>query len=188
MFRGDDLRIIITSSIFLCILLFSFGVDAKPIDCEKHPIYCKVKSLKPKMSHKRAMHLSNLMYKSARKYKVKDVLRSVAIAMQETTLRNINRQQTIIVFYFENKVEKFKYVRGSSDIGTFQFHANTIKRYNMDAVKLKNNIEYSVDQHFLLMSKKLKYCKHLGKDAWTCYHSRTPVFRKRYKEDVERYY
>ena len=128
------------------------------------------------------------MYKSARKHKVKDVLRSVAIAMQETSLRHINREQTVIIFEMNNGVETFKYVTGSSDIGTFQFHANTIKRYNMDAVKLKNDIEYSVDQHFILMKKKLRYCRHLGEDAWTCYHSRTPIFRKRYKEDVNRYY
>jgi hypothetical protein len=173
----------------LMLIVGSFLLSpAYAVDCNKHPIYCKIKSLKPKMSYKRAMHLSNLMYKFARKHKVKNILRSVAIAMQETTLRNINRRQTVIVFYFENGIEKFKYVKGSSDIGTFQFHADTIRLYNMDAVKLKNNLAYSVDQHFMLMKKKLKYCKHLGADAWTCYHSRTAKFRKRYKEDVERYY
>lgn len=184
--KRDDLRIIIIATIGL--LLISFVAEAKgKIDCNKHKIYCKIKSLKPNMTYKKAMHLSNLMYRSARDHKVKNVIISVAIAMQETSLRNINRKQTVIVFEIKDGVETFKYVRGSSDIGTFQFHADTIRRYNMDAVKLKNNIAYSVDQHFRLMKKKLKYCKHLGKDAWTCYHSRTPIYRKRYKEDVERY-
>lgn len=169
------------------VFLISNVTKAKEINCSKHIIYCKIKSLKPNMPYKKAMHLSNLMYKSARKYKVKNVILSVAIAMQETSLRSINRRQTVIVFEKKNGIETFKYVKGSSDIGLFQFHSETIRRYKLDAVKLKNDIAYSVDQHFMLMSKKLKHCKHLGKEAWTCYHSRTLVFRKRYKKDVERY-
>ena len=188
MFRLDDIRILIIATIGMFLLSFT----AEAANCDKHPIYCKIKSLKPKMPYKRAMRLSNLMCKSARKHKVKNVIRSVAIAMQETSLRNVDRKQTIIVFdkkCIEGKCEEtFRYVRGSSDISIFQFHTLTIKRYNMDAVKLKNNLEYAVDKHFMLMKKKLKYCKHLGDEAWTCYHSRTSKFRKRYKEDVERYF
>lgn len=189
--KKDDLRIIITNGLLiwgtLVALSFAGTAEAKSINCNKHKVYCKIKSLKPNMPHKQAMHLSNLMFKSARHHGVKDVIISVAIAMQETSLRNINRQQTVIVFEVKDGVETFKYVRGSSDIGIFQFHADTIRKYNINAVKLKNDLAYSVDQHFRLMKKKLKYCKHLGKDAWTCYHSRTTIHRERYKEDVGRY-
>jgi len=176
-----------TTIAIMAMLFISTLTEGKEVDCRKHKIYCKIKSLKPNMPYKKAMHLSNLMYKSARKYKIKNVILSVAIAMQETSLRNINRRQTVIVFEKKDGVETFKYVKGSSDIGLFQFHAETIRRYKLDAVKLKNDIAYSVDQHFMLMKKKLKQCKYLKEEAWTCYHSRTPVFRKRYKEDVERH-
>lgn len=183
--------------IFMILIAVSMGnVDAA--DCERHPIYCHIKRVKPSMNNKKAMRLSNLMYKYARKYKIKNAIRSVAIAMQETNLRNINRSQTVIIF--ETKcgddssmtliwpcIETFKYVKGYSDISLFQFHALTIKHYKLDPVKLKNNLEYAVEKHFMIMKDKLKLCKYLEEDAWTCYHSTTPKLRKRYKEDVEQW-
>lgn len=186
--------------LFLLFVCFFIG-NAEAVNCKRHPIYCHIKKVKPKMNNKKAMRLSNLMYKYARKYKIKNPILSVAIAMQETRLRNINRVQTVIVFeevcireidsrywkpYLSCK-EVPKFVVGYSDISIFQFHALTIRRYGLDAVKLKNNLEYAVDKHFMIMKDKLKLCKYLGNEAWTCYHSRTPKLRKRYKEDVERY-
>ena len=183
--------------IFMILIAVSMGnVDAA--DCERHPIYCHIKRVKPSMNNKKAMRLSNLMYKYARKYKIKNAIRSVAIAMQETSLRNINRSQTVIIF--EIKCEKVntkdigwpcketaRFVEGYSDISIFQFHALTIKHYKLDPVKLKNDLEHAVDKHFMIMKEKLKLCKHLEEDAWTCYHSTTPKLRKRYKEDVEQW-
>ena len=187
MFRKNDVRIIITSSIFLCILLFSFGVDGREISCVKNPIYCQIKSLAPRLSSSTAMKLSNMFHHGARTYKIKDVARSVAIAMQETSFNvNLSRKQNVIVF--NDDITEWKVVRGYSDICMFQFHVNTIVHEKINPIKLKTDIGYCVAQHFKLMKKKLKLCKHLGDEAWTCYHSRTPKFRKRYKEDVERYY
>ena len=95
--KKDDVRIIAVTAIGAWTLLCAFIISdasAKDINCDKHPIYCKIQSLKPKMTKKKAMQLSNMMYKSAHKYGIKDVIISVAIAMQETGLRNINRKQT----------------------------------------------------------------------------------------------
>ncbi len=50
------------------------------------------------MNDKRAMRLSNIVYKKARKYKG-DANLAVAIAMQENSLRQKNRKQNVIQFY-----------------------------------------------------------------------------------------
>jgi len=182
---------------FLIIAASFFAAEGA--DCEKHPIFCHIKRVKPSMGYKEAMNMSNLIYKYARKYKNNNPILSVAITMQETRLRRIDRKQTIIVFICRGELVKEKskykclgeeravYVEGYSDISLFQFHAVTIRREGLDPVRLKNNLEYAIEQHFKLMKKKLKICKHLGDEAWTCYHSRTPRLRKRYKEDVEKY-
>lgn len=192
----------LTRNLILMIFMIAvsfFMNNAESANCEKHPIYCHIKRFRPDMKYKEAMKLSNLMHKYARKYKNKNPILSVAIAMQETRLRRINRRQTVIVFTCEGdlikKKSKYKctgketaeYIKGYSDISIFQFHAMTIKREGLDPVKLKNDLEYAVEQHFKLMKKKLRVCKHLRNEAWTCYHSRTNKLRKRYKEDVERY-
>lgn len=168
--------------LFLCML--STTAYAK-IDCNKHPIYCHIKKLRPDMKYKKAMSLSNLFYKYARKHGIKNPIRSVAMAMQETSLRSISRSQNVIVF--NKDVTKYEIVRGYSDICMFQFHVNTITSYKLDPIELKKDINYCVEQHFVLLKKKMRYCKHLESEAWTCYHSATPKLRKRYKEDVERY-
>ncbi len=186
--------------LILFLVLASFLItEAKAADCEKHPIFCHIKRVRPNMANKEAMDLSNLMYKYAHKYGNKNPILSVAIAMQETNIRRIERSQTVIVFTCRGELvkernkykcigeETSKYVEGYSDISLFQFHARTIRLEKLDPVKLKNDLEYSVEQHFKLMKKKLRICKHLGEEAWTCYHSRTNLLRKRYKEDVERY-
>ena len=193
-------RIIKNLILVLFLVIASFGFNnAEAADCEKNPIYCHIKRVRPNMDNKKAMKISNLMYKYSRKYKNKNPILSVAIAMQETRIRRIERRQTIIVFTCRGELvkegskyrclgkERAEYVEGYSDISIFQFHALTIKRLGLDPVKLKNNLEYAVEQHFKLMKKKLKICKHLGDEAWSCYHSTTPNLRKRYKKDVERY-
>lgn len=156
------------------------------MDCEKHPIYCHIKSLRPKMDSKKAMKLSNMLHVYSRKYKTKNAILSVAIAMQETSLRSdLSRRQNVIIF--NEEMTEWEVVKGYSDICMFQFHVGTIVREKLDPIKLITNLEYCTEQHFKLLKKKMRICKHLKDDSWTCYHSKTPRRRKRYKEDVERY-
>lgn len=175
----------------ILIILFLFCQLSFSVNCEKHPIYCHIKQLKPNMNYRKAMDLSNLIYKYSKKYG-QDPHLSVAIAAQETGIKEINRAQTIIVFFnICDEVgckEHYKYVTGYSDLSMFQFHAETIRYYNINPILLKNNLEYCVNWHFKLIKKKRKICKDLGEDAWTCYHSRSPKLRKFYKELVIQYY
>ena len=49
-----------------------------------------------------------------------------------------------------------------------------------------NDLEYMVSTHFMVLLDKIKQCQHLGNEAWSCYHSRTEVLRKRYIRKVNR--
>lgn len=85
-------------------------------------------------------------------------------------------------------VEYMRKVRGYTDIGLYQFHAATIEAYGMDAIRLRDDIEYATDRHCFLLSVKVKECADLGEDAWACYHSRTPKYRNKYIQMVNRYF
>ena len=183
MFRKDDLRIILIGFFLL------FGVTdafAKEVDCGKHPIYCNIVDKRPDMSKSKAMKLSNLIYKYAKKYK-QDPHLSIAIGMQETGLRQISRKQSVIIFD-ETFPNGWKKIRGHSDICMFQFHANTIVSHELDPIRLKDDLEYCIEQHFILMKHKRNICKKLKEDSWTCYHSINKVYREQYKKLVERYF
>ena len=182
--KRDDFRIIIIAiiSMFLLISL----VEAKDINCDKHQIYCHIKRLKPKMTYEKAMELSNVFYKSAKKYEVSNPIRSVAIAMQETSF-NLHKSRSQNVIVFSEDMSDYKIVRGYSDICMFQFHVDTIVNEKLDPIRLKTDSDYCIEQHFKLLKKKMKVCQHLKEEAWTCYHSKTYKLRKRYKEDVERH-
>lgn len=172
----------------LLFVLFSLSANAE-VDCNKHKIYCKIKDLKPGMSKIKAMSLSNKIYKHSRAHGG-DPRLAVAIAMQETGLREINRKQNVIKFETScvNGVCKktWHVTRGVTDMCMFQFHVNTILTYDMDPIKLNEDIDYCIKWHFKLMKIKKKMCKHLDK-PWGCYHSKTKVLRKHYIGLVERY-
>lgn len=147
----------------------------------QHPIYSKIVKLKPNIDKKYAMYLSNLIHKYAKKYNQNPFI-SVAIAMQESGIRNISRSQSVVLL--NNPI---KIVKGYSDICLFQIHVNTAVNYNIDILKLSKSLDYCVEQHFRIMRHKRKICKHLAKDSWSCYHSMTRSNRLYYKKLVERY-
>jgi len=173
----------------IILLLFLINFNVLGVNLEKNPIYGKIIKNKPSINKKYAMKLSNIIYKMSRKYKGDPIL-AVAIATQETGLKNKHRKQNVLQFFNkcnEKKcVEKWKVVRGISDVCMFQFHVNTIINYNIDPIKLKNNIEYCVEWHFKLMNIKKKLCKNMDK-PWGCYHSRNKRLQNIYINFVERY-
>lgn len=148
-------------------LVLSSGIQCN----ERHPIECAIRTLQPLTGAGEARLLSNLISKYSLKYKV-DPLRVVAIAMQESGLRNVDRIHGGIV----------------TDVGIYQFNILTIDSYGMDAVRLKNDIAYATERMCWLLSIKLKECSDLGKDAWACYHSRTDKHRLKYINLVDKYY
>lgn len=141
-------------------------------DCNKHPIQCALVLLQPAMSGEEARLLSNYIARYSKKYNV-NPYRVVAIAMQESSLRNQNRYDT-------NGL--------ATDIGIYQFNTETIKMYGMDAIRLNSDLEYATERMCWLLSQKKKYCSYLGRDAWSCYHSSTDKYRLKYINLVDRYY
>ena len=160
--------------------------------CTKHPLYCRIITLQPKADKKWAMRLSNYLVRYAKKYQL-DPWRSLAIAMQESSLLSTKRYSTVMVPILNCSSRRdcntvYKIINAISDIGIFQLHANTVKQYNFTPSRLEHDLEYMVKTHFIVLKDKIKQCKKYGVEAWSCYHSKTPVLRKRYIRHVNRYY
>jgi hypothetical protein len=170
--------------VLLCLALL-LEVARADIDCSKHKVFCKITQLKPKMEKHKAMELSNLMHKYAKEFN-QDPILSVAIAMQETSIRQTDRKQSVLIVD-DSHPKGWRVVTGYSDICMFQFHINTIINYNLDPIRLKEDINYCVKEHFRLMRTKRKACSNLGSDDWTCYHSANTQPRLIYKKLVNRY-
>lgn len=152
-------------------------------ECDKHPIYCNIIKVKPTVNKTLAMELSNHIYKYSKEYDTNPII-SVAIAMQESSLRNIDRKGKIL-----NK--QGRVVTGISDIGIFQIHIETAKNNSIDMIRLRTDLEYQVMWHVKILAQKIRVCKNkraeLGIEVgyeWSCYHSYTLKRRLRYKEDV----
>lgn len=180
--------------LFFILCFFFVIIEAQtnsPQECSDPTLYCRILKLKPNIDHQWAKHFAILLAKYGKEYHM-DPWRSLAIAMQETSLRDIHRKHTIIIFYEQCQGKKciahYRYVDGYSDLTVFQFHTRTIVGYQLDPVKLSNNLDYAVQEHFLLLREKMKQCEDLGAEAWTCYHSKTPIFREQYEKLVDRYY
>ena len=167
-------------------------------NCKTHKIYCSLVELNPIIDKEFAFEISNIIYKYAEKYKDlyggdadKAAQRSIAIAMQETSLRAINKKQRGVIFNVtcleHSCTESVVVVEVATDIGFWQFHIGTALRYNMDLLRLRNDAEYATEQHYRLMKEKMKMCNS-RKAPWACYHSMTPEYKDRYEKKVNRHY
>lgn len=183
MFRKSDLKLILITSIFLAIAFICFEAKAES-SCDQNPVYCTLAKNRPDMDRLTLQRIATLFNQFAHKYGQDPVI-SVAIGMQETGLKQINRKKNIIVFN-PNGIT-WKVERGVTDVCMFQFHVDTIVDQGIDPIMLKNDVAYCVEQHFRLMKIKRGMCSNLGDDSWTCYHSKTPKYREVYKKLVARY-
>jgi hypothetical protein len=184
MFRFDDLRIIVISVLMFTLMLHCAEAKAQS-SCDKGSVYCALTKNRPDMDRLTLRRIADLFIKYSRKYD-QDPITSVAIGMQETGLRQRNRHHNIIVFNPDGITWRVE--RGVTDVCMFQFHVDTIVDMNIDPIKLKDNIDYCIEQHFKLMSVKRKICSDIGEDSWTCYHSKNPRLRETYKKLVARYF
>ena len=181
--------------LFLGVALPGLSLAKSKVKCDQnplqHPLYCEILMLQPKIDHAWAMDFSNHLHTYAKKYKL-DPWRSLAIAMQESSLKQKNRKVPVLIFTekcSKNRCKRsYKIIRGISDIGLFQFHIGTVKYYKLDPLRLMDDLEYAVESHFKLLKKKIEKCKHLKSAAWSCYHSRSAMYRKKYITLVNRYY
>ncbi len=72
--------------------------------------------------------------------------------------------------------------RSGKDLGVFQFHTDTIRRYGFDKNYLRSNLEYAMYAFTLVMHDKLTACKH-RKVPEACWHSTTQVHYSRYSKN-----
>lgn len=73
----------------------------------------------------------------------------------------------------------------TGDLGVFQIHGRTIKNYHLSTARLKTDIDYMVMAHMVIMADKMRECHDIN--AYSCYHSFTPVHRRQYEHDVSRF-
>jgi hypothetical protein len=180
---------IINTFVISIVIMFSAKVYA--VNCEQNPLYCKILSLQPALDKTWAMEFSNLVGKAAKRYNL-DPYRIVAIANQESGLKNIDRCTNVIIFNEKNEqnhgLKEFSIKTACADIGIFQINVATIQEYEFDIWKLKESVSYQIESHCKVLRDKIKMCKSLGENAWTCYHSKTKDLREEYQRLVDRFY
>lgn len=170
-------------------LTASYTAYAK--DCNTHKVYCRILKLTPKIDKDRAMKLSNLIYREAKKYDI-DPMISVAILKQENRFRDVHTYETsrdvIEECYETSCVKRVNELHEVVDIGVAQINVKTAVYNGFDLDRLySHDLEYAIECHMFLLNKKMKLCKELGEEAWSCYHSKTPQFRTKYVEMVSRF-
>lgn len=141
--------------------------------CEKDLVCLKIYNLMNKKDFKLSKKYTILFKKYAKIYNI-DINISIAIAKQESGLNhNIHRYKKGLIFIKKcdnlKCYETTEKVKIYTDIGLFQIHYKTIEYYNLDPIKLKNNLEYMFESHFKILKDKIKICK--GEKSWSCYHS-----------------
>ena len=90
---------------------------------------------------------------------------SIAIGMQESSLRNV-----------EGKTR---------DYGYFQLTRHAMAGHTKEEILA--DVGLQVVLHLEHLKEKKKQCKHLDSEWWTCYHSKTPKFRLKYRDMVNKY-
>ena len=129
--------------IFLVISLSLFCMTASakttPVDCQHHPLYCHILTLQPNIDKPWAMNFSNLLFRYSKRHQL-DPWISLAIAMQESSLKKNQRKIPVLIQYQDCQTtpcqKKLRLVQGISDIGLFQLHVNTIKKYHLGSCAL----------------------------------------------------
>lgn len=177
--------------LFFVLPFLLFSTSAEAVNCAKHPIFCKIKKLQPAMSKDRAMKLSNLIYKGAKKHGT-DPMVSIAILNQESSF--IDQHTFTIERDVKSSCNKNSCKEIVTEIHTVrdmtiaQINVYTAAEYGFDLDRLfSKDTEYALECHFKILESKIKMCSHLGSEAWSCYHSVTPKHRLKYVKDVSRY-
>lgn len=177
--------------LILSAMLLAMGYNAYAANCDTHKVYCRIVELVPSIDKDRAMKLSNLIYKEAKKYDI-DPMISVAILKQENRFRDVHTyevsKEVIEECYETSCVKRVHELHEVVDIGIAQINVRTAVYNGFDLQRLySHDMEYAIQSHMFLLDKKIKMCKELGDEAWSCYHSKTPKFRKKYVKMVSRF-
>lgn len=165
--------------IFMCFSAFA-------VECDKHPIYCHIKSLKLPLSHKKVMGMSNLIYNLSKRYKVDSRL-VVAIIRTESRFRN-KAANCVKGLNSENKE-----VEVCRDFGIMQISYKTIRGYGFDLDLIRSDLEYSMESGVIVLRDfKRRYAKKY-KNWYVSYNVGTrpwlfnSVFARDYEGKLKKY-
>ena len=175
-------------------LFMSIEALAK-VNCKRHKIYCAIVELRPKIDKRFAMKLSNEIYRAAKRHKVKDTMRIVAIMRQESGINMDarNRSEKTRTHTECDKWEKCTTVKTTiketTDWGLFQFHKRTMINNNLDIHMVMTDVRFTVDFAVRHLVGKIKACrKKWSETSWACYNSANSPHHEEYIQLVDRYY
>lgn len=136
-----------------------------------------LRALQPALTPARSTELSALLHEYS-----PAPWTSAAILMQESSLKDTH------VFKTGYDTGKRKVVRTLFDAGIAQVNVNTAVHHGCNLEGLAgHDTREAIRCHSRVLRAKLDACRQLGVDAWSCYHSATPVFRLKYVADVKRW-
>lgn len=181
---------------FVLFTMFNHSAYAKDtkINCNVHKLYCAIVELQPAINKEFAMELSNVLRRKSIEHNTDPYL-SIAIAMQESSLLNINRivkleekSEKVCDEFLrcEKTINKIEYV---SDFGLFQFSLRTIHDRQLEVERLLNDIDYMVEEHIIFLKEKIRMCSRMyPTTAWGCWHSADHDRHYDYVTRVNRFY
>lgn len=199
--RKRDIKIIVItcSALFLLLTLMTADASAKGINCSKHPIYCQIKKNRPRINKKKAMHLSNVIYKISRKHRLPTRI-FVGILAQESGYKleargchrglvknKIVTNQSAVMTIAPPKPE-YTEVKVCADFGIGQIYYRTAKGFGFDLRLLTTDLNYSINAAATVLADFQKRYSAREVDWWTRYNARSRIKRKIYKQLVERYF
>lgn len=136
-------------------------------------IITAVHHLQPDGDVEWSLRLASAIYEVSKNDEEIDPYLLLAIGMQESRLRNVIR--------YNNDGT-------AADWGPWQLHKDTANSYGLSVEKTLEDLGYAAEAAVIILKKKLRYCKDLEVEAWTCYHSRTESFRRKYLKMVSKFY
>lgn len=162
-------------ALILVLLYFSPQPALAKVSCARNPIFCRIVSLQPDIDNRFAFDLSNYIYIYSKKFKTNPYI-SVAIAMQESSIQNIDRKDFITTDYGY-------VVYDIADIGVFQINIKTIRNlkkigWYINIPRFIKDIRYQTYWHIRLLKRKMDICANnryklmvAPGNEWSCYHS-----------------
>ena len=197
-------KVFLVTHVLIPIIAFIVIISTvEAADCEKHPIYCQIKKNSPRLNKKKAYHLSNVIHKATRKYKIPARI-FVGILAQESGYklgaRGCHRGLVLpkceelegpesIRIKCKNKPHDFiKEIKVCADFGIGQIYYKTAKGFGFDISLLTTDLEYSIEASAKVLADFKKRYSNKEVDWWTRYNARSKIKRQIYKTLVERYF
>ena len=185
-------------------------------NCDRHPIYCQIKKNNPYLTKKRAMEISNYVYKYTRKHNVDARIYTAILAQESMYSLKAKNCNTGIIMKTDEEITKermfcrttvlkgetpiediskcrepikpYKRQKVCFDFGISEINFKTAERYGFDIKRLTEDLDYSIECGVIVLADFAKRYKHREPlDWWTRYNSPTKRNRRIYYDNVKRW-